>query len=69
MGERSRIHLLYLHSPKSERGGKKMDANPLWVAPPDDAYAPYFEEFQSKQVPNFTVVEDLILCKAYVVVL
>ncbi len=46
-----------------------MDANPLWVAPPDDAYAPYFEEFQSKQVPNFTVVEDLILCQAYVAVL
>ncbi len=42
-----------------------MDGNPLWVVPPDDAYAPYFEQFHSKQAPNFTAGEDLILCKAY----
>ncbi len=37
----------------------------MGCSPPDDAYAPYFEEFQSKHAPNFTAVENLILCKAY----
>ncbi len=40
-----------------------MDTNPPWVTPPDNAYAPFFEEFQSNQAPNFTAVEDLIFCK------
>ncbi len=42
-----------------------MDVHPLWNNPPDDVYAPYFEEFQSKRSPNFTTVEDLILFKSY----
>ncbi len=41
---------------------------PFFVDPPDDVFAPYFEEFQSKRAPNFTAVEDLILCKAYAAV-
>ncbi len=46
-----------------------MDANPLWVAPPDDAYTPCFEEFQSKWAANVTGVEDIILCKTYAAIL
>ncbi len=45
-----------------------MDVHPLWNYPLDNAYAPYFEENQTKWAPNLTSVEDLILCKLYVVV-
>ncbi len=38
------------------------------LTPPDKADALFFEEFQSKQAPNFTAVEDLILCKLYAAV-
>ncbi len=42
-----------------------MDVHPLWIDLPNNAYAPYFEEFQNKWAPNFKSVEDLILCKLY----
>ncbi len=45
-----------------------MDVHPLGNDPSDDVYAPYFEEFQSKQASNVTIVEDLILCKSYATV-
>ncbi len=54
---------------KRRRGGKEG-----WMlilcgsTPPNDAYAPFFEEFQSKQAPNFIAVEDLILFKSYAAV-
>ena len=57
-----------LPRPELKRRKKGNDSDPLWIDPPDDAYAPYFEEFQSKRAPNFTAVEDLILCKAYAAV-
>ena len=41
---------------------------PLFVDPPDDAYTPYFKEFEGKRAPNFTAVEDHVLCKAYAAV-
>ena len=46
---------------------KKMNAgsDPLFVDPPDDAYAPYSKEFEGKRALNFTAVEDLVLCKAF----
>ncbi len=40
-----------------------MGVHTLWNDPPDGAYAPYYEEFKTKWAPNFTSVEDLILCK------
>ena len=45
---------------------KKKNAwsDPLFIDPPDDAYAP-FKEIEGKRAPNFTAVEDLVLCKAY----
>ncbi len=45
-----------------------MDVHHLWNNPPDDAYVPYFDKFQTKLAPNFTSVEDLILCKLYAAV-
>ena len=52
----------------TKRRKKNSDANLLFVDPPDDAYAPYFKEFEGKRAPNFTAVEDLVLCKSYAVV-
>ena len=52
----------------TKRKKKGEYSDPLYVDPPDDVFAPYFEEFQSKRAPNFTAVEDLILCKAYAAV-
>jgi hypothetical protein len=52
----------------TKRRKKNSDANPLFVDPPDDAYAPYFKEFEGKRAPNFTTVEDLVLCKSYAAV-
>ncbi len=52
----------------TKRKKKGEDADPLYVDPPDDVSAPYFEEFASKWAPNFTAVEDLVLCKAYTAV-
>jgi hypothetical protein len=52
----------------TKRKKKNSDANPLFVDPPDDAYAPYFKEFEGKRAPNFTTVEDLVLCKSYAAV-
>ena len=51
----------------TKRRKKGTGTDPLFVDPPDDIYAPYFEEFKSKCSPNFMAVEDLILCKAYAV--
>ncbi len=51
---------------KRKKKGKYSD--PLYVDPPDEIFAPYFEKFQSKPAPTFTAVEDLILCKAYATV-
>ena len=55
-------------TPVTKRRKKNSDANPLFVDPPDDAYAPYFKEFEGKRAPNFTTVEDLVLCKSYAAV-
>ncbi len=55
-------------TPMTKRRKKNSDANPLFVDPPDDAYAPYFKEFDGKMAPNFTTVEDLVLCKSYAAV-
>ena len=55
-------------TPVTKRKQKNSDANPLFVDPPDDAYAPYFKEFEGKRAPNFTTVEDLVLCKSYAAV-
>ena len=52
----------------TKRRKKNSDADPLYVDPPDDAYAPYFKEFEGKMAPNFTAVEDLVLCKSYAAV-
>ena len=52
-------------TPTTKRRKKNSDADPLFVDPPDDAYAPYFVEFDGKRAPNFTNVEDLVLCRAY----
>ncbi len=40
---------------------RRKKRHPLWVNPPNNAYTPYFEEFQTKQAPNFTLVEDLVV--------
>ncbi len=63
-----RVPLNFAEAKITKRRKKGMEVHPLWNDPPDDAYAPYFEEFQSKRAPNFTPVEDLILCKAYAAV-
>ena len=55
-------------TPVTKRRKKNSDADPLFVDPPDDAYAPYFKEFEGKRAPNFTTVEDLVLCKSYAAV-
>ena len=55
-------------TPMTKRRKKNSDANPLFVDPHDDAYAPYFKEFEGKRAPNFTAVEDLVLCKSYAAV-
>ncbi len=47
---------------------KNAGSDPLFVDPPDDAFASYFEEFEGKRASNFTAVEDLVLCKAYTAV-
>ena len=47
---------------------KNSETNPLVIDPPDDAYTPYFKEFEGKRAPNFTTVEDLVLCKSYAAV-
>ncbi len=46
-------------TPMTKRRKKNSDANPLFVDPHDEAYAPYFKEFEGKRAPNFTIVEDL----------
>ena len=52
-------------TPVAKRRKKNSETNPLFVDPPDDAYTPYFKEFEGKRAPNFTAVEDLVLCKSY----
>ena len=52
-------------TPVTKRRKKNSESNPLFVDPPDDAYAPYLKEFKGKRAPNFTAVEDLVLCKSY----
>ena len=47
---------------------KNAGSDPFFVDPPDDTYAPYFKEFEGERAPNFTAVEDLVLCKAYAAV-
>ena len=44
---------------------KYSETNPLFLDTPDDAYVPYFKEFEGKRAPNFTAVEDPVLCKSY----
>ncbi len=47
------------------RHRKKNDGiDPLFVDPCDEAYAPYFKEFDGQRAPNFTAVEDLVFYKA-----
>ena len=55
-------------TPITKRRKKNSDADPLFVDPPDDTYAPYFKEFEGKRTPNFTAVKDLVLCKSYAAV-
>ena len=55
-------------TPMTNGRKKNSETNPLFVDPPDDAYAPYFKEFEGKRAPNFTAVEDLVLCKSYAIV-
>ena len=52
-------------TPLTKRRKKNSETNPLFVDPPDDAYAPYFKECGGKRAPNFTAQEDLVLCKSY----
>ena len=52
-------------TPITKRKKKTAGSDHLFVDPPDDAYAPYFKEFEGKRAPNFTAVEDLVLCKTY----
>ena len=54
--------------PVTKRRKKNSDTDPLFIDPPDDAYAPYFKEFEGKRAPNFTAVEDMVLCKSYAAV-
>jgi len=63
-----RVPLKFVEAEITKRRKKGMEVHPLWNDPPDDAYAPFFQEFQSKRAPNFTPVEDLILCKSYAAV-
>ena len=51
--------------PVMKQRKKNTETDPLFVDPPDNAYSLYFKEFESKRAPNFTAVEDLVLCKAY----
>ena len=55
-------------TPTTKRRKKNSDADPLFVDPPNDAYAPYFVEFEGKRAPNFTAMEDLVFCKSYAAV-
>ncbi len=55
-------------TPMTKPKKKNTGSGPLFVDPPDDAYAPYFKEFEGKRAPNFTAVEDLVLCRAYTAV-
>ncbi len=62
------IPIKFVEAKNTKRRKKGMDVHPLWVNIPNNAYAPHFEEFQTKWASNFTSVEDLILCKLYAVV-
>ena len=55
-------------TPVTKHMKKNTGTDPLFVDPPDDEYAPYFKEIEGKRAPNFTAVEDLVLCKAYTAV-
>ncbi len=55
-------------TPIAKRKKRGEDVDPLFVNPPSDAYAPYFEDFKSKRAPNFTAVKDITLCKVYAAV-
>ena len=39
-------------TPTTKRRKKNSDADPLFVDPPDDAYAPYFIKFEGKRAPK-----------------
>ncbi len=53
-------------TPMTKHKKKNAWSDPLFVDPPDDAYTPYFKEFEGKRAPYyFTAVEDLVLCKTY----
>ena len=43
-------------TPMTKQRKKNSETNPLFVDPPDDAYAPYFKEFEGKRAPNFIAV-------------
>jgi len=53
-------------APLKQKRGE--DVDPLFVDPTDDAYAPYFQDFNSKRAPDFTAVKDITLCEAYAAV-
>ena len=55
-------------TPVTKHKKKNAGSDPLFVDPPDYAYAPYFNKFEGKRAPNFTAVEDRVLCKAYAAV-
>ena len=52
-------------TPVMKHRKKNARTDPLFVEPHDDAYTSYFKELEVKRAPNFTAVEDLVLCKAY----
>ena len=54
--------------PGTKQRKKNTETDLLFVNPPDDTYAPYFNEFEGKRAPNFTAVEDLVLFKGYAAV-
>ena len=55
-------------TPVTKLRKKNTGTDPEFVDPPDYANAPYFKGFEGKRAPNFTVVEDLVLCKTYAAV-
>ncbi len=39
-------------TPVTKRREKNSETNPLFIDPPDDAYVPYFKEFEGKRAPT-----------------
>ena len=50
-------------TPMTKHKKKNAGSDPLFVDPPDDAYTPYFKEFEGKRAPNVTAVEDLLCAR------